>query len=175
MRARTSEAGITLMEVLVAIAVLGILVKLALPSLAGSSRRATGDSEVNGFMTELRMRQEQYQLENGRYLSTGGSETVMFPATRSPQPQVLGTLPTSWQQLRVQPPDVGLRCSYVAIAGQGAAGAGATATTSFGFSPPAAAWYYILAHCDLDGDSSLDSFYFTSSTDSSIKKINPGK
>ncbi|MBX3156671.1 MAG: type II secretion system protein [Deltaproteobacteria bacterium] len=174
-RSRDLQAGITLMEVMVAVAVLGILVKLALPTLAGGAHKVNGDSEVAAFMGEIRLRQAQFQLEHGRYLSTGSDETHKFPATRAMQPQALGALPATWTQLRLQPPGEGLRCSYVAIAGAAESTPGATATGAFGFVKPKGAWYYVLAHCDLDGDSSLDSYYFTSSTDAAIKKLNPGR
>ncbi|MCW5806953.1 MAG: prepilin-type N-terminal cleavage/methylation domain-containing protein [Deltaproteobacteria bacterium] len=171
---RKAQAGITMLEVMIAVAVVGILVKLALPSLAGSSRKVKGDTEVNAFMTELRMKQEQFHLENGRYLSTG-TESTMFPATAQPQQLAITTMPAEWNQLRVNLPEAQARCQYVAIAGNKLSGTIGTVAASFGFSNPGRDWYYILAHCDLDGDATVDSWYFTSSKDAAIQKLNPGR
>jgi prepilin-type N-terminal cleavage/methylation domain-containing protein len=173
---RTSQAGFSMLEIMVAVAVLGILVKVALPSFAGSSRKAKGDSEVNAVMTELRIKQEQFQLENARYLSTSTAENVMFPPTAQATAQAMPAQPAEWNLLRVALPETSLRCQYVAIAGSKNTGTvGAMASASFGFAAPLRDWYYILAHCDLDGDSAVDSYYFTSSLETEIKKLNPGK
>ena len=39
---------------------------------------------------------------------------------------------------------------------------------------PPVAWYYVLARCNLDGNSTRDGLYFTSSTDTRIQSRNPG-
>ena len=80
------------------------------------------------------------------YLSTGTSETATFPATPSATAQTLGTLPATWQTLKVRPPESTARCGYVVIAGVNGGAAGTLATTSFGYTPPAKNWFYILAH-----------------------------
>jgi hypothetical protein len=49
------------------------------------------------------------------------------------------------------------------------------AAASFGFTAPAKNWFYLLAHCNLDGDSAVDSYYFASSEDAKILKINYGQ
>jgi type II secretory pathway pseudopilin PulG len=164
-----------LLELLVVVALVGILAAIALPSFAGESRKAKGDTEVAAFFGELKVRQEQYALEQGRYLSTGTSESATFPATPSATGQALGTLPTTWQTLKIRTPESSARCAYVVIAGTRTDSAGTMATTTFGYTPPAKNWFYILARCDLDADAAVDSYYFISNDSSKIQKTNHGR
>jgi len=174
-RSRNRQAGFTLIEMMIAVAVVGILAAIALPSFTGESRKAKGDAEVNAFFAELIVREEQYAVENGRYLSTGTGETDTFPATASANTQTLGTLPATWQTLKVRPPESAARCGYVVIAGVSGGSAGTIANTTFAYSAPARNWFYVLAHCDLDGSSAVDSYYFSSSDGAKIQKSNPGR
>jgi prepilin-type N-terminal cleavage/methylation domain-containing protein len=175
MRTRDRQAGFTLLELLVAVAIVGVLAGIALPMFAGESRKAKGDAEVNAFFAELAVREEQYAVENGRYLSTGTSETDTFPATVSPTAQTVGTIPTSWQTLKIRPPESSVRCGYVAIAGTSGGTAGSMASTTFAYTPPAKNWFYLLAHCNLDGDTTVDGYYFSNNDDAKIQKSNPGR
>jgi prepilin-type N-terminal cleavage/methylation domain-containing protein len=174
-RTRSPEEGFTLIEILVVVALIGILAAIALPSFAGESRKAKGDTEVAAFFGELKVRQEQYAVENGRYLSTGASESATFPATPSAAAQALGTLPATWQALKVRTPESSARCGYVVIAGTKTDSAGSLAATTFGYTAPARNWFYILARCDLDGNAAVDSFYFLSNDSSKIQKTNHGR
>jgi prepilin-type N-terminal cleavage/methylation domain-containing protein len=174
-RKRNHQAGFTLIELMVAVAVVGILAAIALPSFASQSRKAKGDSEVASFFAELAVREEQYALENGKYLSTGASESATFPATPSAAGQTLGTLPTTWQTLKVRTPESTARCGYVVIAGTKTTVPGTLASTTFAYTTPAKNWFYVLAHCDLDGNNTVDSYYFVSNDDSKIQKTNYGK
>jgi type IV pilus assembly protein PilE len=174
-RNRDRQAGFTLIELLVAVAIIGVLAAVAVPMFAGESRKAKGDAEVSAFFAELVVREEQYAVENGRYLSTGTSESNAFPATVSQTAQTLGTLPTTWQTLKVKVPETSARCGYVVIAGVSGGTAGSMASTTFAYTPPAKNWFYVLAHCDLDGNSSVDSYYFASNDDAKIQKSNPGR
>jgi prepilin-type N-terminal cleavage/methylation domain-containing protein len=174
-RSRNQQSGFTLLEVMVVVTLIGILAAVALPSFASQSRKAKGDSEVGAFFAELKVREEQYALENGRYLSTGASESTTFPATPSAAGQTLGTLPATWQSLRVRTPESMARCGYVVVAGLKTDTAGTVASTTFGFTPPAKNWFYVLAHCDLDGNNTVDSYYFISNDSSKIQKTNYGQ
>ena len=175
-RTRNSQAGFTLLELLVTCAIIGTLAAIAVPVFAGETRRAKGDSEVGAFFTELRIREEQFQNENGTYLSTGSSESVTFPTSPSPSPQPIASQPATWTQLKVRMPESTARCAYVVITGTPTSGSvGTVAAASFGFVRPTTRnWYYVLAHCDLDGDSSKDAYYFVSSDDPKVKSLNPG-
>jgi prepilin-type N-terminal cleavage/methylation domain-containing protein len=172
---RASQSGFTLIEMMVTVAIVGALAAVALPTFASESRKAKGDTEVGAFFAELAVREEQYAIENGIYLSTGGSESATFPATPSARAQALSTLPATWQTLKIRPPESSVRCGYVGIAGTVGGAAGAIAGTTFGYAPPAKNWFYVVAHCDLDGNTATDSYYFASSDDATIRKSNPGR
>ena len=174
-RTRDRQAGFTLLEIMTVVALIGVLAAIALPSFTRESRKAKGDSEVAAFFGEFKIREEQYAVENGAYLSTGGSETATYPATVSATAQTLGTLPTAWQTLKVRTPESTARCGYVVIAGTKTDTAGTLASTSFAYTPPAKNWFYVLAHCNLDSNSTTDSYYFISNDNSKIQKINYGQ
>jgi type IV pilus assembly protein PilA len=174
-RARNRQAGFTLLELMVVVTLVAILAAIALPSFASESRKAKGDSEVNAFFAELAVREEQYAIENGRYLSTSAGESTTFPATPSAKGQALGTLPATWQSLKVQAPESSARCGYVVIAGTKSTAPGTIASATFGFASPAKNWFYVLARCDLDGNSAVDSYYFASNDDAKIQKSNYGR
>jgi len=175
-RAPRSQAGFTLIEVMVTVALIGVLAAIAVPTFAGESRKAKGDAEVNAFFAEFAVREEQYAVENGAYLSTGASESATYPVAVTASTQPLGTMPATWQTLKIKPPESSVRCGYVAIAGTRAnTTAGAMASGTFGYTPPAKNWFYLLAHCDLDGNSAVDGYYFVNSDDAKIQKSNPGR
>jgi prepilin-type N-terminal cleavage/methylation domain-containing protein len=174
--ARSRQSGFTLIEMMVAVAILGVLAWIAMPSFMNTSRRVKGDSEVSQFIAELRVREEQYVLERGAYLSTGANENDMFPTTPLAAGQNIGAVPATWQQLRVRPPTMNkIRCAYTVVAGTATDTPGAIATNTFNYVKPDKNWFYILARCNLDGSSVLDSYYFTTSESSQILKKNPGK
>jgi len=174
-RAQRSQSGFTLLELMIVVAIVAMLAAVALPNFTSDSRRAKGDAEVNAFFAELKIREEQYAIENGRYLATGTSETATFPATPTPGAQMLGALPATWLTLKVRTPESSARCGYVVIAGISGQPGGAIASASFGYTAPAMNWFYILAHCNLDGDSAVDSYYFISNDTAKIQKTNYGR
>jgi prepilin-type N-terminal cleavage/methylation domain-containing protein len=172
-RRRGAQDGFTLLEMMVVVAIIAVLAKLALPSFAGQSRKSKGDAEVNAFFAELLVREEQYQVENGRYLSTGANESATFPATQQATAIAIGTLPAAWTTLKIRPPMDQVRCSYVVLAGTAGGSVGAMAT-SFGYASPQKNWFYAIAHCNLDNSSATDSYYFVSGDKSTVQKLNYG-
>ena len=169
------QRGFTLIEIMIAVGIIGVLVALAIFSWGKSVRKGRG-AEAQAFFAALRVAEEQYHLENGTYFSTASSEAVTHPATPIKTIQTLLPLPASWTQLRVQIPEQNAYCGYVVIAGAAndSTGIGAMAN-AFGFtSAPVSDWYYLLAHCDLDGSSTRDSYYFSWSGDTTVLKQNEG-
>jgi hypothetical protein len=98
----------------------------------------------------------------------------MWPTTPNRKGQTIQPLPATWLALKVLPPDQTVYCSYVAIAGVAGGTAGSVAT-SFGFVVPNANWYYLIARCNMDGNSATDGYFFTSSVDTTIRKRNTSK
>lgn len=169
------QAGFTLVEILVAVALIGILAAIAVVSFGKQARKTRG-SEVNAVFTALRVAEEQYHLENGAYLSTGTAETVIHPAVPTKTSQTFLPLPSTWSSLRVDLPSDRGYCGYVVRAGRGgdSTNIGAKAV-EFGLTAaPATDWYYLLAKCDLDGNNARDSYYFSWSGDTRVQKQNEG-
>src|SRR5262245_27296428 len=169
-RARSAERGFTLLEILIAIAVVGILAAVALPGFFKESRKSRANTEVTGMFAELATREEQYKIDNGSYLAVPAC-----PATPSAALQnISGCLAsTEWTNLRVLPPKSQLRCSYDVVIGD----AGVDPTPPAGFTlptSPATGWYYVHATCDMDGITTLFSEYLQSNLDTTIQELNPG-
>jgi prepilin-type N-terminal cleavage/methylation domain-containing protein len=181
MRAR--ESGFTLIELLVTIAVISILAVIALPSFFRESRRTKAFSEVQPMFNDLRVRLEQYLQENGTYPPSIG-EATLHPATapaRDMTQQPLHPLPDTWQAIKVRiSGNDEVYCGYTWATGLAnddaniGSQAVAAAPTGFGFVAPATDWYYLLAKCDMDGDGTVFSWFFTSSAQPTIQKLNEG-
>ena len=169
------QAGFTLVEILVAVALIGILAGIAIISFTKQARKTKG-AEANGMFAALRISQEQYHLENGTYLSTGTSEANIHPATPGRLAQTILPLPATWTSLKVKLPQENVYCGYITVAGRAndATNLGVKAA-EFGLTvAPSTDWYYLLAHCDLNGDGARDSYYFSWSGDTVIQKQNEG-
>ena len=175
-RQRKHQAGFTLLEMLIVIALIAILATVALPTFFSTTRKARGKAEVAPMFADLRQRLESFHQENGVYPANIGEGTT-HPATPTDIKQTLYPLPAAWLALKVRPsgPDE-VHCGYTWVTGVANDGAniGAQGTT-FGFTPPAVNWYYLLAHCNLDGNAGVDSYYFSSSVDPKIDVRNEGR
>ena len=169
------EGGFTLIELMVVVALIAVLATIAIPSFFREASKSKAEGEVSALFAELRVREEAYHLENGAYLSTGATESDLWPATPSKTARSIYPLPATWTSLKVIPPSQNIYCSYVVRAGAPGGAAGATATGTFGFVVPNQNWFYVLARCNMDGNSATDGYFFTSSVDTSIKKINPSR
>ncbi len=163
-----SERGFTLVELLLVLAALAILSAVGWVAWRRYARKAKS-SEVYAMIAAMKQAEESYKAETGAYVSTGSSETDFYPVLGSQ-----GTEPTrkpfdvqsasaGWKALNVSPPSKSLYCGYVAIAGAANSwtGAGARGQSLFGGKVPTTPWYYIRATCDLDGKSSVNSFFET--------------
>ena len=185
---RRREAGFTLVELLVTVAVIAILAAIAIPSFFGETRKARAMAEVTPMFNDLRIRMEQYLQERGVYPDTLG-EDGLYP-TDSPDATLRpiapgGVLPGTWLALniRISGPDE-VRCGYTWVtsrSGNGTVGpttgnAGLKAKAApFSFVAPANDWYYLLAKCRMDPGHTGYSWYFTSSLDSTIRPDNEGQ
>jgi prepilin-type N-terminal cleavage/methylation domain-containing protein len=173
------ERGFTLIELMVAVAVVGILAAIAIPLFSGTSRRAKAGAETRSYFQDLRTRMVEYQQERGVYPPTLG-EAEVHPANPGAQRKSIFPLPAAWTALRVRPTgSTDVYCGYTWATGLandgGNAGAIATAVApnGFGFRAPATSWYYLLAKCNLDGAPGF-SYYFTDSVDPTIRTLNEG-
>jgi prepilin-type N-terminal cleavage/methylation domain-containing protein len=178
-RALQRQRGFTLIEILIVVAMIGVLVAIALPVFSGTSRKAKGSAEVAPYFQDFRTRMDQYQQENGVYPPTIGEDTV-HPATPGARKQNILPMPTTWTALRLRPSGSSeVYCGYTWVTGLANDGnnigpiAAAAAPNGFGFTAPATNWYYLLAKCNLDGTGGF-SYYFTSSVDTAIRKLNEG-
>src|ERR1043165_6237384 len=163
---RDRESGFTLIELLATVAVVSILAALALPSFFGETRKTKAFSEVQPMFSDMRTRLEQYMQENGQYPPTIG-ESIFNPAGAPGTTKVAFDLAMpQWQPLKLRlSGEDKVYCRYTYATGLATVGTniGARAAAApFGFTAPATDWYYLLAKCDMDGDTVL-SWYFASS------------
>jgi prepilin-type N-terminal cleavage/methylation domain-containing protein len=178
-RARDPRRGFTLIELMIAVAIVAVLVAIAIPMFSGTSRKTKGAAEVATYFQDFRTRLEQHQQENGAYPASLGEDTL-HPASPGAQKQSIFPLPTEWTALRLHPSgSTEVYCGYTWATGRANDGAGigpiaaAAPPGGFGFTAPAANWYYVLAKCNLDGAPGF-SYYFTDSVDTSIRKLHEG-
>jgi prepilin-type N-terminal cleavage/methylation domain-containing protein len=173
-----AQRGFTLVELMFVVAVIAILASVALPALLDTGRNVKGRSEVQSIFQDLRTRMEQYAMEKGAFPPSIGEATT-FPVTPGPAAQTLSPQPQAWLDAAIRITTyTEAYCGYTwvtGVAGGPTGGLGAEAV-AFGFGVPDADgdgkadanWYYLLAHCDLDGDATVDSYYFASSVDPTL-------
>jgi prepilin-type N-terminal cleavage/methylation domain-containing protein len=173
---RTSQRGFTIIELMVAVAIIAILAMIVVPTFIRESRKAKADTEINAMFTEIGIKEEQYKSESsgGQYRaattacpSTPNTDGVDFSTT-------CVTTGSPWADLRILATDTKIRCSYAVTTG--AAGDTLAAPTGFSVAnQPAGAWYYIVATCDMDGQGGTNAQFFRTSVDNVIQKYNYGK
>ena len=176
MRRSRHQSGFTLIELLVVIALIAILATIALPSFFRTGRKARGMAEVQPMFSDLRQRLESFHQENGIYPANIGEGTT-HPAAPTDAKQTLFPLPASWVSLQIRPSGSDqVFCGYTWVSGLADDGTNIGAEgAAFGFTAPAVNWYYLLAHCDLDGNTAVDSYYFSSSVDTKIQVRNESR
>jgi prepilin-type N-terminal cleavage/methylation domain-containing protein len=159
--------GFTLIELMIAVAIIGVLAGILVLSFQDPARTVRTTSEARAMFHEFHRAQQQFWVENNRYHSTGATDGDIYPSNLQKTAQAI-TVPDEWETLRVEPIAQKLVCGYVTIAGTADDPIPAIAT-EFGMEQPARSWYVVYARCDADGNPRVDARYFSSSVDTSLE------
>jgi len=170
--------GFSLIELMIAVIVVGILAAIAIPQFTKQQQKAKS-SEVPGMFAAIKQSQHAYKAEYGRFLSTGTSESSVYPALLSSgEPKKKKWEPgsgTNWYELGVQPPDYWVYCGYVTLGGSaGDTPPGSNGVKIFRNQVPQKPWFYIMAECDLDGKPGVNTTFLTSSERTDVIEMNGG-
>jgi prepilin-type N-terminal cleavage/methylation domain-containing protein len=169
------QAGFTLLELMITIAVIAVIAAIALPSLFSEVRTARASAEVQPMFNDLRVRIEQYAQENGKYPDTIGEGTLHPNGAPAPAPVAINPLPATWQAVRIRVSGADrVACRYTWVTGLASdpANIGAIGGATFGFTAPSVDWYYLFARCNMKGSGS-DVYYFASSSDPTLLMFDP--
>ncbi|MGF1466481.1 MAG: type IV pilin protein [Sandaracinaceae bacterium] len=149
------RAGYTMIELLMVVAMVGILAALAVPVFNGYRYRSRV-SEAVTFLADIRQRQEAYRSEFGRYCSVSGPPTALgtWAPTTAPNPPGRALVEWdysggAWNQLGAAP-DGFVRFQYRTVAGLPT-----EATPAPVGYDGSDFWYIAQARADLDGDGQL--------------------
>ncbi len=180
------DRGFTLIEMMFAVVVLGILVAVAVDSFTGYVRKARA-TEVVEMFGELKSREDTYHAEFGKYLpacpSPSGpldmdcAEGNYWPATLPGKGQQMDATspPARWQTLHVHTPKGYLYCQYEVVAGlANEAGAISTVGTILFPTTPTRNYFYVMGRCDWDGDNTTFAEYWQRDDLSELGKKNEG-
>lgn len=153
---RTVRAGFTLVELMIVVAILGILAAVSLPALRSYIYKSKA-VEATGFLNEIKARQESYRADFGQYCDVSVTPGNLFPSpTPLSSPQVWPTpIPApnnTWTQLGAIPPGRRSLFVYSTVAGiPGTVPSAAGFTDNRGYNG-ADFWFISTAVGDLDGD-----------------------
>jgi prepilin-type N-terminal cleavage/methylation domain-containing protein len=158
MKRPRAAVGFTLIEMMFAVAVLGILATIIVVAFSKNVKKVRTDGEVNAVFAQIAMREENYRSLNGAYV-TAGSEASFYPTSlNGTKGVVLGALPAAWSSLRMEFPGR-LYCQYAVISGDaGVQPAGNQGKLLFA-TASSQDWFYMIAQCDMDNDSSTNEYW----------------
>lgn len=162
MRGMTRQAGITLVELMIVVVIIGVLAAVGASAYTKWIKKGKM-AEVPHMLGQFQQREEQYRNENGSYLSTGADEDAYWPKplVGSGGMTGLGTTPAAWGQLRIQPGASGLYCGYVVIAGDGSSAPDSASTAATLWeSEPTSDWFFVKAVCDWDDDDAVNHTWY---------------
>lgn len=181
--ARRARGGFTLIEMMIVVALIAILAIVVVPTFFRESAKTRSITEVTPMFAELANKLEQYKSDTGKYVN-GGTLENGTPVVCPPAPSTAGTNPTTitcgqtgsaWADLRVQPIQTLLHCSYEIQVGEAGDSYDGTLPTGISFTAPSTTgWWTLLATCDADGQgaTSTNGNFFQSSVDITIQKVN---
>lgn len=147
-RRSSKNRGFSLIELMITVAIVGILAAIAVPSFTGYLQRSRA-VEATGFLADIRQKQETYRAEFGAYCAVDGQAIGAYTPAALPGPGEVQTWPVNdgnWTQLGARP-DGTIRFQYATIAGvpgQAPPGTSNLASTDF--------WFVAAARGDLDND-----------------------
>ncbi|CAN5850808.1 hypothetical protein BH11MYX3_BH11MYX3_03170 [soil metagenome] len=156
---------------MIVVVILAILAAIVVPGWFRASAKAKGDTEAAAMFAEIAAKEEQYKIENNVYLSAARCPATPTNAGVDWAAACL-TGSSAWDNVRVNPPEKLLSCAYTITAG--AAGSTPSPPAPFTMTTPVTGWWYVVAECDSDNSSTLNSFYFVSSVDTKVQKQNAG-
>jgi prepilin-type N-terminal cleavage/methylation domain-containing protein len=154
------SAGFTTIELMIGVAIVGILAALAIPSFKGYLYRGRVTEAVT-ILNEIKTRQEAYRGRFGNYAAVDGDDWGTWtPGTLPGVHAVPWPSSPEWEELGLSPPG-NVRFRYATIAGQ--PGEAPPAATNL---DPNSFWFAAQAEGDLDGDG--DTFILEVYSDSRI-------
>jgi prepilin-type N-terminal cleavage/methylation domain-containing protein len=165
------DEGFTIVEVMIVVAIIGILAGIMIFAFTGQTNRVRSKSEVQAMFAELHRVEGEYATEHGTYLATGADASDIFPGSPSTTAQDVTAPPTEWTTLHVSPQSTKLYCGYVVAAGAADDDIPDFAT-DFGMTQPTGNWYAMFAECNQDNNATLDATFFASSTDTKMQSRN---
>lgn len=151
------EAGFTLIEIMIVVAILGILAAIAIPFFNRYIRRAK-TSEVVWMFNQIRLKEEQYHGFFGQYAQIANYQPVKVGASLGENRwNPAGDELAAWNALGVKPQSNYVWFQYRIFAGQ----AGMAPGVDNGIDD-SRDWWYVQAQGDLDGDGEMSFFETTS-------------
>jgi prepilin-type N-terminal cleavage/methylation domain-containing protein len=174
---RRREAGFTIIELGIVIAIIGVLAAVVIPNWAQSARNKKYDPELSAMFTEISTREEQYKSEigNGSYIAEAQCPASPTPSGADFNVNCVNSIAT-WQQLRLVPTDSSIRCTYQVVVGAAATAPAAPAPCVAPTSTLlAGSWYYSIATCDMDGNGGANATFCVASWDTQRYSLNYGQ
>jgi type IV pilus assembly protein PilE len=80
------QQGFTLIELMITVAIIAILAAIAVPNYTDYITRSKF-TEAHGMLGDLRVKMEQYYMDNRRYSTTAGGGTCGIPGGNTPTVQ----------------------------------------------------------------------------------------